>query len=82
MARGSHIGQGEVAQGGAGRQLRQELQGVAEELQGAQVAQRAQVDDGRGQPVGLQGQFPQLGAAPDLACAAAVHTLRLSDWAE
>ena len=71
----SHIGQGEVAEGAAGRQLRQELQGVAKELQGAQVRQRAQVDDGRRQPVGLQGQLTQLRAAPDLACAGAAHTL-------
>ena len=50
-----HIGQGEVAEGAAGRQLGQELQGVAEELQGAQVRQRAQVNHRGGQPVGLQG---------------------------
>ena len=72
----SHIGQGEVAEGAAGRQLWQELQGVAKELQGAQVRQRAQVDDGRRQPIGLQRELSQLGAAPDLACVGAARTLR------
>ena len=70
----SHIGQGEVAEGAAGRQLWQELQGVAKELQGAQVRQRAQVDDGRRQPIGLQRELSQLGAAPDLACVGAART--------
>ena len=41
MGEDAHVGQREVAQRGAGRQLRQELQRVAEELQRAQV-RRAQ----------------------------------------
>ena len=64
-----------MAEGAAGRQLRQKLQGVAEELQGAQVRQRAQIDDGRRQPIGLQRELSQLGAAPDFACAGAPQTL-------
>lgn len=57
-----------MAQGAAGGELGQEIEGVAEELQGAQVAQRAQVNDRGRQPVALQGQLPQLAAVPDLAC--------------
>ncbi len=65
-----YIGQGEVAEGAAGGELRQEVEGVAKELQGAQLRQAAQVNHRGGQPVGLQRQLPQLGAALYLPCAA------------
>ena len=65
----AHVGQGEVAQRGAGRQLRQELQGVAEELQRAQVRQAPQVQHRRRQAVVLKRHLPQLAAVPQLHCA-------------
>lgn len=64
----AHIGKGEMAKGGAGRELRQEVEGVAEELQGAQIRQSAQVDHWGGQPVALQRHLPQLAAVPNLNC--------------
>ena len=63
-----------MAEGAAGRELGQEVEGVSEELQGAQLRQAAQVNHRGGQPVGLQRQLPQLRAALDLPCAAQAYS--------
>ncbi len=52
----------------AGRKLRQKVEGIAKELQGAQMRQAAQINDRSGQPVSLQRQLSQLGAALDFPC--------------
>jgi len=52
----------------AGRKLRQKVQGIAKELQGAQMRQAGQINDWGGQPVSLQRQLSQLGAALDFPC--------------
>lgn len=68
-----------MAQGGAGGELGEEVEGVGEELEGTQPRERAQVYDRCRQPVALQRHLPQLAAVPDLHCAHSrtPHPLRL-----
>lgn len=52
----------------AGRELRQELQGVAKELKAIKEGESPQVQDRGGQAIRFQGDFPELAAKTKLNC--------------